>query len=202
MKGNVYYFEDHNIVEKAIEELQFRGLRKGMMAKKRWRFLFIHHSNYPAIDIVLSDFANSKKIDINIPFEEFCRKFVVIHNRTGHYLNIMNDKGETIRRFADTRIIFNCKRIIHTMDLLKGIPLLKNEFSDIHIFDKATNTKSYTFPEYEEGVFYAVSSVFKMASPNRKDFIVPYGIVRNEKGESIGNMGFKFCENILDNSEE
>lgn len=46
-------------------------------------------------------------------------------------------------------------------------------------------------PDAKEGVLYIVSTMLRLACPERYDLISPCGLVRNEAGLVVGCMGFQ-----------
>ena len=60
-----------------------------------------------------------------------------------------------------------------------AIPLTKTVFSE-----------PVGLPEYVEGTYYIVSQLVKAALPNRKDLILPTGVVRDENNNILGCLSF------------
>lgn len=98
---------------------------------------------------------------------------VVIVNLTPHPVNVIDGSGfpsEGVARVSEKET---------QVGMLNGIPLFSKIFGEV-----------VGLPEPTNDTMYIVSAIVRAACPDRKDLLVPTGLVRDEKGNIIGCRGF------------
>lgn len=105
-----------------------------------------------------------------------------IKNLTPHDINIVGENGE-IRTFPKSGI---CARVsVETKKVftVEGVEVMKETLGDV-----------VDLPDEQDTVFLLVSRLVAdaalKANQNRKDLLVPGGLMRNEAGQIIGCRGF------------
>lgn len=90
---------------------------------------------------------------------------MTIYNKTGHVVNYKDENHEIIFHEED------CWRV--------NVTSIENSTTDLKTFNTETKV-DFNLPKVQYGIYYIVSKKFKQLHMDRKDFIVPSQIVRNE----------------------
>jgi len=99
-----------------------------------------------------------------------------IINKTPHAVYILDPvDGSIIRVFPKSNGMIRVNEIVEDVAPIDGIAISSTSWGE-------TND----VPEYLEGTYYIVSQLVKNALPQRKDLLVPKGVVRDDKGNVIG----------------
>ena len=99
-----------------------------------------------------------------------------IINKTPHQVYILNKEDHSVLKvFPKSNGMIRVKENITNLKSINGIPITSTSWS-----------KTIDVPEYQQGVYYIVSQLVKNAMPHRKDFLVPKGAIRDDKGTVIG----------------
>lgn len=101
---------------------------------------------------------------------------MTILNCTPHAINIVTPEGNPIVAFPKGEILPRLSQETVTVGEINGIPLTETSFGE-----------TVNLPEPKEDTFLIVSRLVKTANPDRKDLLVPNGIVRNEQGQIVGS---------------
>lgn len=104
-----------------------------------------------------------------------------IINCTPHNVNIVK-KGKIFRSFEKGQEVPRLSQKTKIVSELKGIPLTETSFGQCE-----------NLPEQKDSTYLIVSRMIKSAYPDRKDLLVPNGVVRDEQGNIIG------CESLAIN---
>lgn len=100
-------------------------------------------------------------------------------NLTPHPINIINEN--CCLEIAPSGIT---ARYHNHPDYLFDVGL--DEGINIPVFGTLLETNNSDLPQKEEGVFYIVSIITALLSPERADFLVPNEYIRDENGNIIG----------------
>ncbi len=98
-----------------------------------------------------------------------------IINKTPHQVYLLKKDHSVLRVFPKSNGMIRVKETITDLEPIDGIPISSTSWSE-----------TIDVPEYVEGIYYIVSQLVKNAMPDRKDFLVPKGAVRDDKGTVIG----------------
>lgn len=101
-----------------------------------------------------------------------------IVNLTKHVVTVVNNNNDVID-FQPSGVEARCKEIAMHVDEYNGIPVYETEYGEVE-----------DLPEPTENTIYIVSTLVRLARPNRTDLVSPAKPVRNEAGQIIGCMGF------------
>ena len=100
-----------------------------------------------------------------------------IINLTKHVVSIVTNNNNVID-FQPSGIEARCvENTIHVGDI-DGIPVFETGYGDV-----------IDLPEQKEDTIYIVSTLVRLASPDRHDLYSPAKPVRNEAGQIVGCMG-------------
>lgn len=98
-------------------------------------------------------------------------------NLTPHTIAIYKEGDvDTIKPFG-----FYPRVVLDQEELTKvdGVPIIKRQAVEtLHL------------PAPQEGIYYIVSSMVRMANPNRKDLVSPGSPIKDERGQLIGCTNF------------
>ncbi|MBN1881043.1 MAG: hypothetical protein JW885_02615 [Deltaproteobacteria bacterium] len=97
-----------------------------------------------------------------------------IINLTPHPIHIVDADGLELRQFASAGAA-RLEVFSNPAGDIDGIPCTINEFGEVS-----------GLPEFSPGTYYIVSQMIKSAYPERKDLLVPAGVVRNSDGQIVG----------------
>lgn len=99
-----------------------------------------------------------------------------IINKTPHQVYILDKEDHSIVKvFPKSKGMIRVKEIVKNLEDIEGISITSTSWS-----------KTIDVPDYKQGIYYIVSQLVKNAMPNRKDFLVPKGAVRDSEGNVIG----------------
>jgi hypothetical protein len=100
----------------------------------------------------------------------------MIINMTPHPVNVIDTVRRSVKTYpASGRTIRLTSQTVSAGMLEDGTPITRTVFGE-HV----------GLPEYQEGTFYIVSQLVKSALPDRKDLLVPAGVMRDGVGNIIG----------------
>lgn len=98
-------------------------------------------------------------------------------NLTPHTLNIYDEDEQHITTIEPSGTVARAIPHAEITDRIEGIPIFETMFVD-----------SVDLPPAEDGTFYIVSRVLKIARPDRKDLLTP-GQIRQRAGGITGTLG-------------
>lgn len=101
-----------------------------------------------------------------------------IINLTPHAVTVIVE-GQGTREFPKSGTIARVSETATSTGDVAGIPKFSKSFGEVT-----------GVPEPTPDTFYIVSGLVAAALPNRKDLLVPHGLVRDDKGNIIGCQGF------------
>ena len=129
----------------------------------------------------------------------------VLINMTPHDINILDDSnvsfdkafrgykvtGDPIIRetYNPSGTVLRCSQEETEAGDLNGIKLYRVKFGRVEHTTKDGSVIAFNMP-VKEGVYYIVSSIIKNALSDRPDLLVPTHVVRNDKGQPVGCLGF------------
>ena len=129
----------------------------------------------------------------------------VLINMTPHDINILDDSnvsydkafrgykvtGDPIIRetYNPSGTVLRCSQEETEAGDLNGIKLYRVKFGRVEHTTKDGSAVTFNTP-VKEGVYYIVSSIIKNALSDRPDLLVPTHVVRNDKGQPVGCLGF------------
>lgn len=129
----------------------------------------------------------------------------VLINMTPHDINILDDSnvsydkafrcykvtGDPIIRetYNPSGTVLRCSQEETEAGDLNGIKLYRVKFGRVEHTTKDGSVVTFNTP-VKEGVYYIVSSIIKNALSDRPDLLVPTHVVRNDKGQPVGCLGF------------
>lgn len=129
----------------------------------------------------------------------------ILINMTPHDINILDDSnvsfdkagrgykvnGDPIIRGTcePSGIVLRCSQKETEAGELNGIKLYKVKFGRVVHTAKDGSVVTFNVP-VKEGVYYIVSNIIKNALSGRPDLLVPTRVVRNDKGQPVGCLGF------------
>ena len=129
----------------------------------------------------------------------------ILINMTPHDINILDDSnvsfdkasrgykvnGDPIIRetYNPSGTVLRCSQEEIEAGDLNGITLYKVKFGRVEHTTKDGSVIAFDTP-VKEGVYYIVSSIIKNALSDRPDLLVPTHVVRNDKGQPVGCLGF------------
>ena len=103
-----------------------------------------------------------------------------IINLTPHDITVVNTKDNTKKVIPRSGKIARCEQIEDLTGNVDGIKLYKTNMG-----------KVIDLPERSKDTLYIVSMIVAQAVKNKRDdVIIPFGLVRDEKGVIIGCQGF------------
>lgn len=105
---------------------------------------------------------------------------VTILDCTPHAIHIHTDSG--VRTIEPSGVVPRLKAETIVVDHIDGIPVSETRFGEI-----------MDLPEEKPGQFLIVSRLVMAACPDRKDLLVPDGIVRDEEGKIVGCTSLARC---------
>ena len=135
----------------------------------------------------------------------------ILINMTPHDINILDDSnvsydkafccykvtGDPIIRETckPSGTVLRCSQEETEAGDLNGIKLYKVKFGRVEHTTKDGSVPVFNMPvifnvPVKEGVYYIVSSIIKDALSDRPDLLVPARVVRNDKGQPVGCLGF------------
>lgn len=129
----------------------------------------------------------------------------ILINMTPHDINILDDSnvsydkafrgykvtGDPIIRetYNPSGTVLRCSQEETEAGDLNGIKLYRVKFGRVEHTTKDGSVVTFNTP-VKEGVYYIVSSIIKNALSDRPDLLVPTHVVRNDKGQPVGCLGF------------
>lgn len=129
----------------------------------------------------------------------------ILINMTPHAINILADSnvsfdkasrgykvtGDPIIRqtYNSSGTVLRCSQKETEAGELNGIKLYKVKFGRVEHTTKDGSVVTFNVP-VKEGVYYIVSNIIKNALSDRPDLLVPTRVVRNDKGQPVGCLGF------------
>lgn len=129
----------------------------------------------------------------------------ILINMTPHDINILDDSnvsydkafrgykvnGDPIIRetYNPSGTVLRCSQEEIEAGELNGIKLYKVKFGKVEHTTKDGSVITFNMP-VKDGVYYIVSSIIKNALSDRPDLLVPTRVVRNDKGQPVGCLGF------------
>ena len=129
----------------------------------------------------------------------------VLINMTPHDINILDDSnvsydkafrgykvtGDPIIRetYNPSGTVLRCSQEETEAGDLNGIKLYRVKFGRVEHTTKDGSVVTFNVP-VKDGVYYIVSSIIKNALSDRPDLLVPTHVVRNDKGQPVGCLGF------------
>lgn len=129
----------------------------------------------------------------------------ILINMTPHAINILADSnvsfdkasrgykvnGDPIIRetYNPSGTVLRCSQKETEAGDLNGIKLYKVKFGKVEHTTKDGSVITFNMP-VKEGVYYIVSNIIKNALADRPDLLVPTRVVRNDKGQPVGCLGF------------
>lgn len=129
----------------------------------------------------------------------------ILINMTPHDINILDDSnvsfdkafrgykvtGDPIIRetYNPSGTVLRCSQEETEAGDLNGIKLYRVKFGRVEHTTKDGSVIAFNMP-VKEGVYYIVSSIIKNALSDRPDLLVPTHVVRNDKGQPVGCLGF------------
>ena len=129
----------------------------------------------------------------------------ILINMTPHDINILDDSnvsydkafrgykvtGDPIIRetYNPSGTVLRCSQEETEAGDLNGIKLYRVKFGRVEHTTKDGSVTAFNVP-VKEGVYYIVSSIIKNALSDRPDLLVPTHVVRNDKGQPVGCLGF------------
>lgn len=130
---------------------------------------------------------------------------IIIINLTMHDINVLDDSnvnfdkasrgykvtGDPIIRetYNPSGTVLRCSQEETEAGDLNGIKLYKVKFGRVEHTTKDGSVTTFNMP-VKEGVYYIVSNIIKNALSDRPDLLVPTRMVRNDKGQPVGCLGF------------
>ena len=130
---------------------------------------------------------------------------ITIINLTPHDITVLDDSnvsfdkasrsykvtGDPIIRetFNPSGTVLRCSQEETEAGDLNGIKLYKVKFGRVEHTTKDSSVTTFNMP-VKEGVYYIVSNIIKNALSDRSDLLVPTHMVRNDKGQPVGCLGF------------
>ena len=109
--------------------------------------------------------------------EKTLKKIKKIKNLTPHEVRIVGERGKEISSFPSQGVIRLAEKREKIGDV-NGIPIFRKRFGGSDL------------PPEREGIYYIVSLPVAQAFPERKDFLVPDQLVRDNQGRVIGARSF------------
>lgn len=114
-----------------------------------------------------------------------------IKNKTPHVVNLLDNQNSTIAFWGKAERPFRLEEKKDSVNPL--LVEIMNE--DLMVVEKTIPLNKVSFgstelPKEESGIYYIVSLVVQLAFPERNDLLVPFDLVRNEKGVIIGCKAF------------
>jgi hypothetical protein len=124
--------------------------------------------------------------------ENVDHKFV---NLTPHAINICNKKSQqSITVDPSGQSLRVSSKPVYVGEK-HGVDLFSVDYGDLEIIDNASKSPIGGLPNENDGVTYIVSGqcldAIKKKHPERKDFVAPGDLLRDEKGQPIGCMGLR-----------
>jgi hypothetical protein len=98
-----------------------------------------------------------------------------IINKTPHAIYIVDKAQVIIKVYPKSRGMIRLSEHISEVDVIDGVTITKTSYSKIE-----------DLPKFNKDVYYIVSQLVKNALPERIDFLVPKGIVRDDNGNILG----------------
>lgn len=130
---------------------------------------------------------------------------ITIINLTPHDITVLDDSnvsfdkssrsykvtGDPIIRetYKPSGTVLRCSQEETEAGDLNGIKLYKVKFGRVEHTTKDGSVITFNMP-VKEGVYYIVSNIIKNALSDRPDLLVPTRMVRNDKGQPVGCLGF------------
>ena len=99
---------------------------------------------------------------------------MTVINKTPHTVTILDD-GKVVREYQSDGSTIRLAMSEKSVGLVDGVPLVTVEYGE-----------PVGLPPEQEGVTYIVSALVRQALPERRDLVVPAGLVRDENGRIIG----------------
>ena len=129
----------------------------------------------------------------------------ILINMTPHDINILDDSnvsfdkasrgykvtGDPIIRetYNPSGTVLRCSKEEIEAGELNGIKLYKVKFGKVEHTTKDGSVTTFDMP-VTKAVYYIVSNIVKNALSDRPDLLVPTRMVRNDKGQLVGCLGF------------
>ena len=98
-----------------------------------------------------------------------------IINATPHPVYMLDANKRVVRMFPKSNGMIRVNEDVHKMRSIDGVSITHTKWS-----------KTKDVPPYVKGTYYIVSQLVKSALPNRLDFLVPKGVLRDEAKNVIG----------------
>lgn len=103
------------------------------------------------------------------------KKTEKIINATPHAVYMLNDDQTILKVFPKSNGMIRINETVTDVGVIEGVPISSTEWSE-----------TIEVPDYVEGTYYIVSQLVKNALPDRKDLLVPKGVIRDKAGNILG----------------
>lgn len=99
--------------------------------------------------------------------------------------------GEPVisKTYPTSGTVMRCTQKETDAGSLDGVSLYTVQFGTVEVVSKDGTVADFDTPVHE-GVYYIVSNIIKNALSDRSDLLVPTHMVRNDKGQPVGCLGF------------
>lgn len=104
---------------------------------------------------------------------------ILFVNCTPHPVTVINADGTVLATFPKGEVIPRLTQSTEVVGEIAGIPVTQTNFG-----------ATVDLPAPQAYTFLIVSSLVMTANPNRKDLLVPNGVVRDENGNILGCESF------------
>lgn len=114
-------------------------------------------------------------------------------NMTPHTVNIHNAQGDVITLPPSTQSV-RVKADLVKVEEHDGIDIYAVQYGDLEMVDNATKIATPGLPPATDGVLYIVAGMCTdkiRATTDRKDFVSPGDLIRDDKGQPVGCKGVK-----------
>ena len=98
-----------------------------------------------------------------------------IINKTPHSVYLLKEDHSILRMFPKSNGMIRVNEVVTDVGTIEGVPISSTEWSE-----------TTDVPDFIEGTYYIVSQLVKNALSERKDLLVPKGVIRDVKGNIIG----------------
>lgn len=103
--------------------------------------------------------------------------FTILINLTPHTVSIIN--GERVTEIEPSGEIARIAAISEKIGTAASLPLFVTRYGNVT-----------GLPPAQSGTFFIVSSIVRIAHPERTDLLSPSGLLRNSEGRVVGCTGF------------
>ena len=130
---------------------------------------------------------------------------ITIINLTPHDITVLDDSNVSFDKasrsykvtgdpiicetYKPSGTVLRCSQEETEAGDLNGIKLYKVKFGRVEHTTQDGSVVTFNMP-VKEGVYYIVSNIIKNALSGRSDLLVPTRMVRNDKGQPVGCLGF------------